>query len=115
LRAAPWLKNDLEELARTYAITELVPRHLAEVKRRREEQINKTIAAVNDRLTKEISYWDNRAAILKAQEPAGRPNARLNSQIARQRAEELLGRLEPRLSELEQERKVSPLPPVVVG
>ncbi len=115
VRAAPWLTGDLEEQARSYAITQLVPQHLAEVKQRREEQIDKTIAAVNDRLTKEISYWDNRAAILKAQEIAGRTNARLNSQIARQRAEELLARLERRLGELEQERKLSPLPPVVVG
>ncbi len=115
VRAAPWLTGDLEEQARSYAITQLVPQHLAEVKQRREEQIDKTIAAVNDRLTKEISYWDNRAAILKAQEMAGRTNARLNSQIARQRAEELLARLERRLGALEQERKLSPLPPVVVG
>ena len=115
LRAAPWLTGDLEEQARSYAITELVPRHLASVRQRREEQIDKTGAAVNERLTKEISYWDNRAAILKAQETAGKTNARLNSQIARQRAEELLARLERRLDELEQERKLSPLPPVVVG
>src|SRR5437016_3227492 len=115
IRAVPWLKSDLEEQARSYAITELVPRHLTEVKQRREEQIDKTSAAVNERLTKEISYWDNRAAMLKAQEAGGKINARLNSQIARQRAEELLTRLERRLSELEQERKLSPLPPVVVG
>src|SRR6266566_3557532 len=94
LTAAPWLKGDLEEQARSYAITELVPRHLGEVRQRREEQIDKASAAVNDRLTTEISYWDNRAAILKAQEAAGRTNARLTSQIARQRAEELLARLE---------------------
>ncbi len=115
LQDASWLKGDLEEQARSYAITELVPRHLAEVKQRREAQIDKTSAAVNDRLTTEISYWDYRAATLKIQEAAGKVNARLNSQIARQRAEELLGRLERRLSELEQERKLSPLPPVVVG
>jgi hypothetical protein len=66
-------------------------------------------------LTNEISYWDNRAALLKAQEAAGKTNARLNSQIARQRADELYARLQQRLSELEQERRLSPLPPVVVG
>jgi len=115
LRAASWLTGDLEEQARTYAITQLVPRHLSEVRQRREEQIDKTIAAVNDRLTKEISYWDNRAAMLKAQEASGKINARLNSQIARQRAEDLLARRERRLTELEQERKLSPLPPVIVG
>jgi Domain of unknown function (DUF3883) len=92
-----------------------VPRHLEEVRHRREEQIDKTSAAVNQRLTTAISYWDNRAAILQAQEAAGKPNARLNSQMARQRAEELLARLYRRLNELEQERKLSPLPPVVVG
>jgi len=110
-----WLSGDLEEQARSYAITELVPRHLEEVRHRREEQIDKTSAAVNERLTTEISYWDNRAAILQAQEAAGKPNARLNSQMARQRAGELLARLYRRLNELEQERKLSPLPPVVVG
>jgi SNF2 family DNA or RNA helicase len=115
LRSVPWLNGDLEEQARSYAITELVLRHLEDVRRRREEQIDKTSAAVNERLTTEISYWDNRAAILQMQEAAGKPNARLNSQIARQRAEELLARLDRRLNELEQERKLSPLPPVVVG
>ena len=115
LRATSWLQGDLEEQARSYAITELVPRHLAEVRKTREAQIDKTSAAVNDRLTREISYWDNRAAILKAQEAAGKTNARQNSQQARSRAEELYARLERRLNELEQERKLSPLPPVVVG
>jgi hypothetical protein len=115
LRAASWLSSDLEGQARSYAITELVPRHLTDVKQRREAQINKTIAAVNERLTTEISYWDNRAEQLRMQEAAGRPNARLNSRNARARAQELLDRLERRVAEQEQERKLSPLPPVVIG
>ena len=115
LRTVPWLKSDLEEAARTYAITELVPRHFAEVKERREAQIDKTMAAVNERLTKEISYWDYRAAQLQQQEAQGKPNARLNSQQARARAEELNARLERRMHELRLERQLSPLPPVVVG
>ncbi len=115
LHGAPWLTGNLEEQARTYAIEQLVPRHLSEVRTRREEQINKTYRAVNDRLTKEISYWDNRAVHLKEQESAGKINARLNSQIARQRAEDLLARLERRLNELDAERKLSALPPIVVG
>ncbi|HLI32381.1 MAG TPA: helicase-related protein, partial [Solirubrobacteraceae bacterium] len=115
LRGASWLSGDLEGQARSYAITELVPRHLAEVKQRREAQIDRTIAAVNERLTTEISYWDNRAEQLRVQEAAGRPNARLNSRNARARAQELLDRLERRVAELEQERKLSPLPPVVIS
>jgi len=70
---------------------------------------------VQDRLTKEINYWDHRAAQLKDQELAGRVNARLNSGLARQRADELTARLHKRLTELEQERKLSALPPVVLG
>ncbi len=75
----------------------------------------KTLAAVKDRLTKEINYWDHRAAQLKDQELAGRVNAKLNSGLARQRADELATRLQKRTAELEQERKLSALPPVLLG
>ena len=44
-----------------------------------------------------------------------RANARLNSGLARQRADDLTGRLQKRLAELELERRLSPLPPVVLG
>src|SRR5207302_4844786 len=110
-----WLRSELESIVLEHAITHLVPGHLQEVKKRKEELIDKTLAAVKDRLTKEINYWDHRAAQLKDQELAGRPNARLNSGLARQRADELTMRLQRRLSELEQERKLSALPPVVLG
>src|SRR5579859_2564420 len=115
LRALPWLKRDLEEQARVYAITELVPRHFAEVKERRETYIVKTMDAVNERLTREISYWDYRSTQLKQQEAQGKTNAHLNSQQARSRAEELNARLERRMNELQRERQLSPLPPVVIG
>ncbi len=64
---------------------------------------------------KEINYWDYRAVQLKEQELAGRTLARLNSGLARQRADELTTRLQKRLAELDQEQKLSPLPPVVLG
>lgn len=115
LTSALKLAQNPERQARTYAIENLVPQHLAEVKARRDEQIRKTMAAVNERLSKEITYWDNRAATLRAQESAGRTNARINSQKAQERSDELAMRLKHRLDELEQERKLSPLPPVVVG
>lgn len=113
--AASWLKGSVEDRAVSYATEHLVPRHFGEVKRFREELIAKTAAAVKDRLTKEINYWDHRAAELKAQEQAGRINARLNSAKARERANELEARLHRRMEELDQERRLSPLPPVVVG
>ncbi|GLV56341.1 RNA helicase [Dictyobacter sp. S3.2.2.5] len=110
-----WSGRQPEQQARTYAIEHLVPQHVAEVKERREEQIRKTMAAVNERLSKEITYWDGRAATLRAHEAAGKANARINSQKAQERSDELAARLKHRLEELEQERKLSPLPPVVVG
>ena len=111
---AGWLSRDLEGEARGYAIASLVPEHLAEVRRRREELIDKTIHAVRERLLKEINYWDHRAIQLRDQEQAGK-TPRLNSAKARQRADELQSRLKHRLEELDQERRIAPLPPVVIG
>ncbi len=109
-----WLKKDLESKVLEYAVQSLVPEHFNEVKTRKEELVEKTMAAVKDRLTKEITYWDHRAEELKAQELAGR-TPRLNSGKARQRADDLQARLQKRLEELEQERRLSPMPPVVIG
>jgi len=112
--ADPWFKEDLEERAVAHAISELIPRHLREVRERREALVEKTKAAVKDRLLKEIAHWDHRAQELRAQEQAGRI-PRLNSETARQRADDLHGRLRKRLDELEKERQISAQPPVVVG
>ena len=110
-----WISHDLEQQAQGYAVAQVVPEHLAEVRSRKLELITKTQAAVKDRLTKEITYWDHRAEQLKLQERAGKPNARLNSGEARKRADALQGRLEKRLDDLKREQQISPLPPVVVG
>ena len=110
-----WISRDLEQKAQGYAIAHVVPEHLAEVRGRKLELIVKTEAAVKERLTKEITYWDHRAEELKLQEQAGRPNAKLNSGEARKRADLLQGRLEKRLEELKLEAQIAPLPPVVLG
>lgn len=112
---AEWLKTDLESKAFFHAIENLVPRHSEEVKRFKEKMVARTMAAVKDRLTKEINYWDRRAEELKEQELVGRPNARINSAKARERANDLEARLRRRMDELEQERCVSSLPPMVTG
>jgi superfamily II DNA or RNA helicase len=112
---ANWISRELEQKAQGHAIATVVPEHLEEVRSRKLELIAKTEAAVKERLTKEISYWDHRAEELKLQEQAGRPNARLNSDEARKRADALQGRLEKRMTELKLEGQISPLPPVVLG
>src|SRR5690606_15184225 len=97
--ACDWITADVERHAMEHAISTVVPEHLAEVRGPRAETIAKTRAAVKDRLTKEINYWDRRAEDLKLQEQAGRHNARLNSQEARRRADELEARLRARLDQ----------------
>lgn len=104
---ASWITRELETQVQRYAIANVVPEHLEEVRKRKLELIAKTEAAVKDRLTKEIAYWDHRAEHLKLQEQAGRQNAHLNSGEARKRADLLQGRLEKRMSELKLERQIS--------
>jgi hypothetical protein len=113
--ACAWITRDLEQKAVAHAIAQVVPQHLQEVRGRRLGWIAKTRAAVKDRLTKEIGYWDHRAEELKLQEQAGRTNARLNSQEARRRADELQARLQKRMEQLDLEAQVSVLPPVALG
>lgn len=110
-----WISRELEQKAQAYAIGQVVPEHLEEVRSRKLDLITKTEAAVKDRLTKEINYWDHRAEALKLQEQAGKPNARLNSNEARKRADNLQARLQKRMDELKLEAKLSPLPPVILG
>ena len=110
-----WISAELERKAQGHAISLVVPEHLAEIRSRKLDLIARTEAAVKERLTKEISYWDHRAEQLKAQEQAGKANARLNSGEARKRADALQGRLEKRMEELKLESQIAPLPPVVLG
>jgi SNF2 family DNA or RNA helicase len=110
-----WIDRELEQKAQGYAVAQVVPEHLKEVRNGKLKLIAKTEAAVKDRLTKEITYWDHRAEQLKLQEQAGKPNAKLNSGEARKRADNLQGRLQKRLGELKLEAQISPLPPVVLG
>ncbi len=113
----PWLiASDLEARATGYAAEHLGREHLAEVRSRKEELVARTAVAVKERLTKEISHWDHRANELRQKEVTGRTGTgRLNAEMARRRADELETRLRARLEELEQERRISAKPPVVVG
>lgn len=110
-----WITRELEQKATSYAIANVVPEHLEELRDRRLAWIEKARAAVKDRLTKEISYWDHRSEQLKLQEQAGKPNARVNSKEARRRADNLQARLQKRMEKLDLEKQISALPPVALG
>lgn len=115
LQGQPWLQAGVEDRAIEYAIGNLIPPHYERVKDYRLRMIEKIAKAVRERLTAAIQYWDYQAAELKKKEAAGKPNAQLNSQQAARRAEELHARLKKREAELEAEKMIAALPPVVVG
>ena len=110
-----WITRELEERVRREAIAHVVPEHVTEVRERRLAWIGKTRAAVKERLTKEIAWWDHRANQLEQEEQAGKAGARLNSGEARRRADDLQERLERRMAQLDREARISALPPAVVG
>ncbi|HEY6359351.1 MAG TPA: DUF3883 domain-containing protein, partial [Vicinamibacterales bacterium] len=112
--AAPWLSQRIEDRALGYAIASLVPDHLAEVKRRRLAEVDKVEREVRARLTREINYWDARAARLREEDRAGKEQ-RINAANAEATAQRMVERLHKRQSELERERQITALPPVLKG
>ncbi len=112
--AAPWLSNNLDSLALTHASQQLVPEHYQEIKTRRERQADKILAAVNERLVKEINYWSDRYIKLTDDVAAGK-QPQLQPDNAKRRVEELTARLEQRKKELGDMANVVSNQPVVIG
>jgi len=112
--AAPWLKTEIERRALAFAVEQLAPRHLQEVRDRRLPEIEKVRSEVEARLIQEINYWDARAEELALREAAGQ-SQRLNADNARRIAERLAERLNVRRAELERERQIIAETPQIVG
>ncbi len=111
---ADWITHDLEGLALGYASGNLVPAHFAEVQSRRTEEVDRVLAAVNERLVKEINFWSGRYLSLQDDLKAGK-DVRLPLENVRRTVEEMSGRLESRKRELTAMRHVVSATPVVVG
>jgi len=111
---APWLTNNLEQLALSYASQHLVPQHYNEVKYRRDTQADKILAAVHERLVKEISYWSDRYIKLSDEVAAGK-QPRVQPHNAKRTVEDLTARLEQRKRELNRMKQVVSSTPVVIG
>ena len=111
---SPWAKQNLEAQALSYASQKLVPEHYQEVKSRRERQAEKILAAVNDRLVKEINYWSDRYIKLSENVKVGK-QPRMQPEMARRRVDELTERLAQRKRELEAMKNVVSSTPVVIG
>jgi superfamily II DNA or RNA helicase len=114
LLASPWICLDQEQRALALAAERLVPDHFNEVAGRRTAYVDKTLAAVHERLTKEISFWTDRWVKLKEDLEAGK-DVRLNIENARRTIADLEGRLENRKRELQAMRHVQSATPVAMG
>lgn len=110
----PWLHADLEVRAVALAASTLVPEHYREVADRRVAHVDHTLAAVHERLTKEIDFWTDREIRLRDDARAGR-DVRLNLDNAKRTLEELQSRLDSRKRELLAMRQVQNGTPVILG
>ena len=111
---APWLTAGLEQRALALAASTLVPEHFGEVAGRRIAHVDKTLAAVHERLTKEIDYWSDRFIKLSDDKAAGK-DVRLNLENVRRTLSDLEARLESRKRELQSMRHVTSATPVVLS
>jgi len=111
---APWIRADQEQRAVALAATTIVPEHFREVNDRRVSHVDKTLAAVHERLSSEIEFWSDRWLKLKEDQEAGK-DVRLNVENARRTVTDLEGRLENRKKELQSMRHVVNGTPIVLG
>jgi len=135
LLAESWLAQDWDAVVLQHAMTTLVPQHLEEVKAKRLEGIAKVEREIKARMQREINHWSRRYEELKLKEqsarwvqtsldelpPASDPHEALEqthqigSFVAKQRAEELISRLEKRLAQLQAEAQITAKVPVLKG
>ena len=112
--SASWITEDLEQKALTLAASTLVPEHFEEVAARRIAHVDRTLAAVHERLSKEIAFSTDRWVKLREDQQAGK-DVRLNLENARRTITDLEGRLENRRRELQAMRHVASSTPVALG
>ncbi|MDO4798191.1 MAG: DUF3883 domain-containing protein [Coriobacteriales bacterium] len=110
-----WLSQGPDKIATDFAIREIIPEHIAEVRGRTLAHVSKVQRAVETRLRAEINWWDYRAGELADKEHAGKSNSRISSRQAERRANELEERLQRRTEQLERQKQLAPMPPRVVG
>ena len=72
---ATWIAAGQESRAVALAAGTLVPEHYNEVAHRRMTHVDKTLAAVHERLSKEITFWQDRWLKLKEDGEAGQGRA----------------------------------------
>ena len=115
LADAAWVRSGFESTALRHAGEHNAPLHLADVQNRVHWRVDRTLDAVEGRLSEEIRYWGAETLRLKDKELAGNSGARLSSALAGRRAAEAEERLQRRRAELALQRRLSVRRPRVAG
>lgn len=115
IKSSEWLNLDVEPIAKNYAIQHIIPSQLQIERQRRNVTADKTEHAVRERLTAEIRYWDAKTNEIREKERQGKNIPKVTSLMAARKAEDLANRMKTRLERIEQERRVTALPPRIVG
>jgi superfamily II DNA or RNA helicase len=111
---APWITQDLERLAIQQASASLVPEHLQSTRDRAILQADRVLAAVHERLVREISHWQNRRYRIQDEIAAGRvPKVTLGN--IDKLLDDLTNRLRSRTAELSAMKDVSSATPIILG
>ena len=110
-----WIGDDVERKALSYANTELVPHHFDEIRRKREEDIDKTKCAIRERLSKEIDYLTKQRMRFEADVRRGKGGSIQNLEKVKSKIERLRDRLKVREADLDSQRDVVSQTPLVIG
>ncbi|WP_406062921.1 helicase-related protein [Micromonospora sp. NBC_00860] len=109
-----WLASGVEDIAISWAISDGLAAHVAEIQQRVSIETERTRRLVRQRLLQEINYWDSRQADIRDAEAAGK-SVKIKSEIAARRARDLEQRLERRMVELDCAERLQIRPPRVAG
>lgn len=109
-----WPDPVVEQAALDYGINVLAAEHLAEVRLRTTDRVEKAKQVVHTRLIDASRYWAHRARVAQEQVDSGK-KVRMSPERLFERADELEQRRVDRLEELNRETQIALDVPVIVG
>ncbi|MEM9456655.1 MAG: helicase-related protein [Myxococcota bacterium] len=110
IRGAEWISSGIENIALSFASSELAPTHLREVRERRDHHVGKAKEAVHARLTREIHRLSKKAKQAQQTVREGKPSSGQETKLRRE-VDELKDRLARRIKELDAQLHLASQPP----
>ncbi len=115
IKTQSWLQKEPEKQAKEYALKEMAPQHLLEVKQQRDPMFYKIKREVEKRLNQEIRYYDGLSVQFAEDAKNGKENAESKLRYAEEQMQLLQARKEKRLQELAREAELSSASPIIVS